>query len=55
MKKYLLVAAQGAGLDLTIVPALLVFQGSLSNDACKQLMLLGVVLWFGAVVWKARG
>jgi high-affinity Fe2+/Pb2+ permease len=54
MKKYLLLAAQGAGLALTIVPALLVFQGSLSNDAHKQLMLIGVFLWFGAVILKER-
>ena len=54
MKKYLLLAAQGAGLALTIAPALFVFQGILSSDAHKQLMLVGVFLWFGAAVWKAR-
>ena len=34
------------GLGLSIVPAILVFGGQLDAETCKQLMLLGTVLWF---------
>lgn len=52
MKKYIIWAAQGAGLALSIIPAMLVFQGQISNDLNKQLMLVGLVLWFGATFLK---
>lgn len=38
----------GLGLLLTIVPATLVFVGSMELSTHKWLMLLGVVLWFGS-------
>ncbi|MDZ7319409.1 MAG: hypothetical protein ONB11_09665 [candidate division KSB1 bacterium] len=35
-----------AGLLLTLVPSMLVFAGSITFQAHKQLMLMGTVLWF---------
>ncbi len=52
MKKYFFIATQGAGLVLTILPSLLVFQGTISNAQNKQLMLLGLILWFGTALLK---
>ncbi|MBB5285517.1 hypothetical protein HNQ92_003674 [Rhabdobacter roseus] len=40
---YLLAAL---GLLLTIVPAVLVFTGTISNAEHKNLMAVGMVLWF---------
>ncbi|WP_209330055.1 hypothetical protein [Lunatimonas salinarum] len=34
------------GLGLSIVPAILVFQGSITSDNCKTLMAVGTLLWF---------
>lgn len=34
------------GLGLSIVPAILVFQGSIAADTCKQLMAAGTLMWF---------
>lgn len=40
------------GLALSIVPAFLVFVGTLSKASYLQLMLLGMFLWFGtAIFW----
>jgi hypothetical protein len=39
------------GLALSIVPALLAFQGTLSTDVYFNLMLVGMVLWFGTAIW----
>lgn len=33
-------------LGLNIVPAFLVFSGTISADQCKMLMLIGTVAWF---------
>lgn len=54
MKKYFFIATQGAGLILTILPSLLVFQGTISNTLNKQLMLLGLILWFGTALLKTQ-
>jgi len=55
MKKYIIWGAQGAGLVLTILPAILVFQGYISNDLNKQLMFAGMAIWFGATLLKPAG
>lgn len=39
------------GLALSIVPALLVFTGTISLNAYYNLMIVGMVLWFGAAVF----
>jgi len=40
------------GLGVSIVPAFLVFAGTLSKETCFHLLLLGMFLWFGtAVFW----
>ena len=41
-----------AGLALTILPALLVFNGLLSLEQHKGWMLLGTGLWFGGEVYR---
>ena len=46
MKKILL-ALSILGLVLTIVPAILVFAGQLDIVQNKQLMMIGMLLWFG--------
>jgi hypothetical protein len=44
------------GLALTVVPALLVFTGSMSWGTHAALTLLGAVLWFGsAPFWMGEG
>lgn len=43
------------GLLLTVVPAFLVFAGSISWEAHARLMLGGMVLWFlSAPTWMGR-
>jgi high-affinity Fe2+/Pb2+ permease len=37
-----------AGLGLTLIPAFLVFGGSIDLAAHKNLMILGAVLWFAS-------
>jgi high-affinity Fe2+/Pb2+ permease len=37
-----------AGLGLTLIPAFLVFAGSIDLAAHKNLMILGAVLWFAS-------
>jgi hypothetical protein len=40
------------GLALSILPAVLVFAGSLTKETYFNLIVLGMVLWFGtAVFW----
>jgi high-affinity Fe2+/Pb2+ permease len=34
------------GLALSIVPAILVFQQSISADTCKMFMAAGTLMWF---------
>lgn len=46
--KIFLVVVSIIGLILTIVPSVLVFTGHLSRESQKQLMLYGMILWFGA-------
>ncbi len=46
-----------AALGLTIVPAILVVAGTVTLDANKSLMNVGMLLWFGSVglgAWAAR-
>ena len=52
MKKIIYNLFRIAGLLLTILPSILVFMGNISMDAHKQLMFVGVLLWFGAVFLK---
>lgn len=48
----LLRAVSYCGLALSIVPAVLVFTGHLSNATYMRLMIVGMVLWFAtAVLW----
>lgn len=34
------------GLALTVIPAFLVFHGSISLETCQHLMLAGTLCWF---------
>jgi len=43
-----------AGLLLSILPAVLVFQETISRQLYFQLMFLGMLLWFGSAVWWIR-
>lgn len=44
-----------AGLILTVVPSLLVFAGEITFQSHKQLMLVGMLLWFAtAPVWLSK-
>jgi hypothetical protein len=49
MKKTVIRLSAVLGLVLTLLPALLVFAGYISFDTHKGLMIVGMVLWFGAV------
>jgi hypothetical protein len=49
--KTLLQIISYAGLAMSIVPALLVYHGSISMDAYYKLMVLGMVLWFGSAIF----
>jgi hypothetical protein len=43
------------GLALTIVPAVLVFMGQLAFETNQTLMLIGMLLWFGATpFWMGK-
>lgn len=44
--KTLLKVGSAAGLALTVVPALLVFSGSITWNTHASLMLVGAALWF---------
>ena len=44
--KNLLKLVSAVGLVLTIVPAFLVFSGSITWDGHANLMLAGMILWF---------
>ena len=46
--KIFLIIVSIIGLILTIAPSVLVFTGDLSTESQKQLMLYGMILWFGA-------
>ncbi len=35
------------GLALTLIPSIMVFSNGFDLDSCKNLMLLGTILWFG--------
>jgi len=39
------------GLMLSIVPAFLVWQGALAKSTYLSLMVVGMLLWFGAAVF----
>ncbi len=52
MKNILIPILAIAGLGLTLIPALLVFTNQMEAPLQKQLMALGMVLWFTAgPVW----
>ncbi len=43
------------GLVVSIIPAFLVFAGALSKQVYLNLMIVGMVLWFGtAIFWVKR-
>lgn len=44
--KLLLQIISYLGLGLSIIPAILVFQGSIDSATCKTLMALGTLMWF---------
>ncbi|MCG2589748.1 hypothetical protein [Rhodohalobacter sulfatireducens] len=44
--KILLIILSVIGLGLTIIPSVLVFIQDISLDSHKQLMLIGMILWF---------
>ena len=51
-KKIILQIISLIGLALSIIPAFLSFGGILAKDTYLQLMIVGMVLWFGtAVFW----
>ena len=51
MKKLLIVLSI-IGLLLTIVPSILVFTGDLTLQSNKNIMIVGMVLWFAtASIW----
>jgi hypothetical protein len=53
--RQLLKAASFTGLGLTVVPAFLVFSGTLTWDTHALLMLVGALLWFvTAPFWMAK-
>jgi hypothetical protein len=53
--KHLLKAGSVAGLALTIVPAFLVFAGTLTWRTHAVLMAVGALLWFGtAPFWMLK-
>lgn len=46
--KVLLIILSVIGLGLTIIPSILVFIQDISLESHKQLMLVGMILWFAA-------
>lgn len=41
-----------SGLAISFLPALLVFQGMMAKETYFQLLLVGMLLWFGtAIFW----
>ncbi|MCB9274214.1 MAG: hypothetical protein H6564_09255 [Lewinellaceae bacterium] len=55
MKKTALGILALSGLALTLIPPVLVFTGSLSNQAQKTFMAIGMLLWFAiAPFWIKR-
>lgn len=52
--KQVLLLLSWIGLALSVVPAVMYFQGSISHEMTKGLMLVGTVLWFGARIAVGR-
>lgn len=52
--KILMVGLSITGLLLTVVPAFLVLNGTLSWEIHARLMLLGMLLWFGSAPFSFR-
>ena len=50
-KKHILQAISFGGLALSIIPALFVFGEMLSKEAYFNLMIIGMLMWFGAAVF----
>lgn len=54
MKKGIFHLLRALGLVLTLLPSILVFEGSIALDTHKTLMLLGCLAWFGAISFGKR-
>jgi hypothetical protein len=53
--RLILKAISYIGLAVSIIPAFLVFAGVLSKQVYLNLMIVGMVLWFGsAIFWVKR-
>lgn len=52
--KWTLKALSALALGLTVVPAVLVFAGTISWETHASLMLAGAVLWFGTAPFWMR-
>jgi hypothetical protein len=53
--RFVLKTVSFLGLALSIIPAFLVFGGVVSKDVHLQVMILGMVMWFGtAIFWIKR-
>lgn len=52
--KRILQAISFTGLAVSIIPAFLVFGGILSKGAYLNLMVVGMLMWFGSAVFWIR-
>ena len=53
--KFILKILSAVGLVLTVVPSFMVFNGSITLEMHKWLMLLGTILWFStAPFWMNK-
>jgi len=43
-----------SGLALSVIPAFLVYGGAMEKQAYLNLMLVGMVLWFGTAIFWIR-
>ncbi|MAT68603.1 MAG: hypothetical protein CMJ58_03690 [Planctomycetaceae bacterium] len=43
-----------AGLALTIVPAVLLYHGRIDDALYRNLMVLGMLVWFGSAIFWIR-
>lgn len=53
--KNLLKVCSALGLALTIIPSILVFKGTIAIETHYQLMIAGMVLWFGSAPFWMKG
>lgn len=52
--KNILQAISYCGLALSIIPAFLVYWGTLSKEAYFQWMIVGMLLWFGSAIFWVK-